>query len=163
MLLLIILLILLFGGGGFYGYRSGYYGPGGDGLGEPPAYRPILSRDGWRLRRVRTRNVFSVIADERWCGDCHAGADKARRKDESARAIKARGNALAFRCRIKSLLKLAKCTTPPKVSTKFSSDQHAKQWRFERRLPLLFGRRQGSGEQMSSGQPLFIFNKEETM
>ena len=31
-MLLIILLILLFGGGGFYGYRSGYYGPGGVGL-----------------------------------------------------------------------------------------------------------------------------------
>jgi hypothetical protein len=25
-------MILLFGGGGFYGYRSGYYGPGGMGL-----------------------------------------------------------------------------------------------------------------------------------
>ena len=61
MLLLIILLILLFSGGGFYGYRSGYYGPRGMSS-EHPGYRlGRLSRDGWRLRRVRTRNIYSVI------------------------------------------------------------------------------------------------------
>ena len=35
MLLLVIVLLLLFGGfgGGWYGYRSGYVGPGGFGIG----------------------------------------------------------------------------------------------------------------------------------
>lgn len=61
LLLIIIVLILLFGGDGFYGYRSGYYRPGGMSLATILLIVLVvflLMGDGIG---VRPRNICSVI------------------------------------------------------------------------------------------------------